>query len=573
MNRARNLAPQLLIYTVLPLTLLLAAVAVGGLRLHQGAMRQMSGERNERAIRAAAAALEEQLQQRAAAVESLALHAAAVEPVMALADVAAFRADFRALALFDARGRLLAADDPAWWQALQAAQPALSATLIAVAAEPDPAARFLPLLADPVTGQRLAPVVARGSTALAVGLFDPAQPAREVIGRVVLPGDHATAYLAAADGTLLFQAGDLGEHNEPDVHPGVAEALRGEVGTSYRPVAGEEHIVSYTPVLPVGWALVLEEAWREMGGPLLRGTELVPFVLLPALAVALAGLWFGARQIVRPLQQLAANTTALGRGEFDAIAEPVGGIAEIRLLQGQLASMARRLQMAQQGLRDYLGALTAGQEDERRRLARELHDDTLQALIALHQRIQLAQQTAADATTAARLVEMATMTNETMAELRRLARDLRPSYLDDLGLAPALELLARDATATLGLPVRFASEGVVRRLSPAAKLAFYRIAQEGLRNVGRHARAGAATVTLEFDAAAVTLTTADDGVGFDAAQRPAELAAGGHFGLLGAAERAEAVGARLTVDSAAGQGTRLTCVLMEESPADFSESS
>ena len=168
MNRARNLAPQLLIYTVLPLTLLLAAVAVGGLRLHQGAMRQMSGERNERAIRAAAAALEEQLQQRAAAVESLALHAAAVEPAMALADVAAFRADFRALALFDARGRLLAADDPAWWQALQAAQPALSATLIAVAAEPDPAARFLPLLADPVTGQRLAPVVARGSTALAV---------------------------------------------------------------------------------------------------------------------------------------------------------------------------------------------------------------------------------------------------------------------------------------------------------------------------------------------------------------------------------------------------------------------
>ena len=533
----------------------------------------MSGERNERAIRAAAAALEEQLQQRAAAVESLALHAAAVEPAMALADVAAFRADFRALALFDARGRLLAADDPAWWQALQAAQPALSATLIAGAAEPDPAARFLPLLADPVTGQRLAPVVARGSTALAVGLFDPAQPAREVIGRVVLPGDHATAYLAAADGTLLFQAGALGEHNEPAVHPGVAEALRGEVGTSYRPVAGEEHIVSYTPVLPVGWALVLEEAWREMGGPLLRGTELVPFVLLPTLAVALAGLWFGARQIVRPLQQLAANTTALGRGEFDAIAEPVGGIAEIRLLQGQLASMARRLQMAQQGLRDYLGALTAGQEEERRRLARELHDDTLQALIALHQRIQLAQQTAADETTAARLVEMATMTNETMAELRRLARDLRPSYLDDLGLAPALELLARDATATLGLPVRFASEGVVRRLSPAAELAFYRIAQEGLRNVGRHARAGAATVTLEFDAAAVTLTTADDGVGFDAAQRPAELAVGGHFGLLGAAERAEAVGARLTVDSAAGQGTRLTCVLMEESPADFSESS
>ncbi len=565
MNRARSLAPQLLIYTVLPLTLLLGVVALGGLRLHQQAMRQMVGERDERAVRAAAAALEEQLQRRAALVESLALHAAAVDPMVALSDVAAFRADFTGLALFDSAGRPLAADEADWWVALAAQPEAGRRPRLRAAAADRARPASCPFSATPATGRATALIVANAGGVLAVGAIDPAVLAREVIGRIVLPGDHAAAYLAAADGTLLFQAGELGDHAGGGIaHPGIAEALRGEIGTTYLPVAGDEHVVSYTPVAPVGWALVMEEAWREMGGPLLRGTELVPFVLLPALAVAVAGLWFGAQQVVRPLQRLAANTTALGRGEFDAVSEPVGGIAEIRLLHAHLVHMARRLHMAQQGLRDYLGALTAGQEEERRRLARELHDETLQSLIALNQRIQLAQQTAADPATIAQLAEMERMAAATMAELRRLTRDLRPSYLDDLGLAPALSLLARDATEMLGVPVRFEPTGEARRLSPEAELAFYRVAQEGLRNVGRHAQASVATVALTFDALATTLTISDDGVGFDAAQRPAELAAGGHFGLLGAAERAEAVGARLTIDSAPGRGTRLACVLNQQ---------
>src|SRR5690606_22864031 len=140
-----------------------------------------------------------------------------------------------------------------------------------------------------------------------------------------------------------------GQHTDPVTsHPGVAEALRGEIGTTFLDVGGgiggEDHVVSYTPVQPVGWALVMEEAWQEMTDPMLRRTELAPFVLLPALAVALGALWFGARQIMQPLQALAERTTALGRGDFDAVREPVGGIGEIRQLQGELAGMARRLQ-------------------------------------------------------------------------------------------------------------------------------------------------------------------------------------------------------------------------------------
>ena len=552
MSRIRNLPAQLLVFIVLPLTLLPVAIAFGGLSLHQRAMRQMVGERDERATRAAAAAMEEQLERRAAVVTSLARHAEHAPPAVALADSASFAADFVALAIFGPGGELLAADDPAWWADAGFRPPAALS----------PVARFLPLIPDPrgggadVSAATVAPVAAATRDGGAVvGMVDPAVIARNALGRIILPGDHTIAVVVAPDGAPLYQIG-AGDHDGPPAaQPGVAEALRGEIGTTFRDVGGDEHVISHTPVNPVGWALVVQEPWREMTDPMLRRTELAPFVLLPVLAVALAALWFGVRQVVRPLQALAARTTALGRGEFDAVAQPVGGIGEIRLLQGELMLMARRLRGAQQGLRDYLGALTQGQEEERRRLARELHDDTIQSLIALNQRLQLAQ-TAAGPPLAEQLAGMEQLATDTIADLRALTRDLRPSYLDDLGLVPALGALARQATAELGIPVEFMSSGEPRRLPPPVELAAYRIAQEALRNIGRHARAARAAVALDFAAGRATLTVSDDGVGFDAG-RVGELALGGHFGLLGARERAEAVGATLAVESAPGQGARV----------------
>ena len=544
MSRIRNLPAQLLLFIILPLTLLLVAVAFGGLALHQRAMRQMVGERDERATRAGAAAMEEQLERRAAVVASLARHAEHAPPAVALADSASFAADFVALAIFGPGGELLAASDPAWWAASGFRPPALPA-----------AAGFLPLIPDPQGGLVVPVAAATGDGGAVVGMVDPAVIARDALGRIILPGDHTIAYVVAPEGTPLYQIGAGGHSGPVTDHPGVTEALRGEIGTTFLDVGDDEHVISHTPVNPVGWALVVEEPWREMTDPMLRRTELAPFVLLPVLLVALAALWFGVRQVVRPLQALAARTTALGRGEFDAVAQPVGGIGEIRLLQGELMLMARRLRGAQQGLRDYLGALTQGQEEERRRLARELHDDTIQSLIALNQRLQLAR-TAAGPPSAEQLAGMEQLATDTIADLRALTRDLRPSYLDDLGLVPALGALARQATAELGIPVEFMSSGEPYRLPPPVELAAYRIAQEALRNAGRPARANRAAVALDFAAGRATLTVSDDGVGFDAG-RVGELALGGHFGLLGARERAEAVGATLAVESAPGQGARV----------------
>jgi signal transduction histidine kinase len=561
MTRLRSLPVQLLMFTTLPLTMALVAIALAGLNLHQQAMRQMVGERDERATRAAAAAMSEQLFLKGAIVQNLALNARHVAPEVALADSAAFRDEFSGLALFGPGGELLAADDTGWWTTFHPLLAAEMGQMADIGGSGDYSPVYLFVRTDGANGEPIMFVLSGASGEfMAVGAFDPRLIARTVLSRVVLPGDHTVAYVYDTFGNLLYQIGEVVHMNGQVDHPGVAEALRGEMGTTFLTVGSDEHVISYTPVNPVGWGLIMEESWREMTNPMLRRTELAPFVLLPVLAIALAGLWFGARQIVQPLKALAARTSAVGRGDFDAVGEPVGGISEIRILQGELSGMARRLEMAQKGLRDYLGTLTIGQEEERRRLARELHDETIQTLIALNQHIQMARSAAVDDSAFAQLADMEALTMAAIADLRRMIRDLRPSYLDDLGLVPTLELLARDQSHALEILIDYTTIGDLRRLSPETELAFYRIAQEALRNAGRHSQATRITISLDFNGNQTTLKIRDNGIGFDAEERLAELALSGHFGLLGTRERAESVGARFAVDSSPGKGTIVSVI-------------
>ncbi len=341
----------------------------------------------------------------------------------------------------------------------------------------------------------------------------------------------------------------------------MADALRGDSGTIYVRDNGGEQVVAFSAIEPLNWALVIKEPWQTVADPLLRATEWAPLVLAPVLIAALIGLVFGLRQIVQPLQSLEKKAADLGWGNFEAIEEPVGGINEIQRLQTELIHMAHKVKLAQQNLRGYLGAVTAGQEEERRRLARDLHDDTIQSLIALNQRIQLVQLSAQDESTGEQLAEMQQMTGQTIADLRRLTRDLRPIYLEDLGLVTALSMLARDTSQALGIPVDFQISGVECRMAPEVELAFYRIGQEGLNNVARHAGAAYAGLYLLFAEDNTTLTIRDDGCGFEVPESPAEMAGSGHFGLLGIQERAEIIGARLLIESEPGEGTRLNISL------------
>ncbi len=560
-----SLPLQLFIITVLPLTALLLLIAFGSLGLHQRAMRSMVGERDERATRAAAAAITEQINHRLSAIRSVALQAAngAAGPDHALADAAYLLPGFEGgIALFAADNTLIAASNgPEIWQSRSVSQrldnlPAATTTADAF---------FLPAFVDPVQGEDLVLAVAVAGGITAVGAFSPASLARRALADIFGGDDLATAYLAASDGVILYQTSTPPWSDLPvPEHPGVADALRNESGTTYLTIDGEEHVVAFSPIAPVGWALVIEEPWRAVTDPLLRTTELAPLILIPVLVIALVALWFGARQVVQPLQSLEERATRLGWGDFEAIKEPVGGINEIQRLQTELIHMARKVQLAQQSLRGYLGAVTTGQEEERRRLARELHDDTIQSLIALNQQIQLAHMTTQDENNRERLALMQQMAEQTVADLRRVTRDLRPIYLEDLGLVPALEMLARDMGNTLNLPITFKTKGSRRRLPANTELALYRIAQEGLSNVARHARATQAEVWLDFESEEserVCLTIRDDGQGFNVPESPAEMAPAGHFGLLGIQERAEAIGARLQIQSAAGAGTKLIVCL------------
>jgi signal transduction histidine kinase len=421
-------------------------------------------------------------------------------------------------------------------------------------------AQFLPLDTPESANKELLLVVAHEDKGhLAVGAFSPEDLVRRALMDIVGSDEKSLAFVVGPDGQIIFQSGSLPLAEQVvNQHPGIADALRGESGAIYLSVNGDEHVIAFSPIAPVNWALMIEEPWREVADPLLRATELAPLVLVPVVVITLIALWFGVRQIVQPLQSLEQKATELGWGRFEAIEEPVGGINEIQRLQSELIHMAHKVKLAQQSLRGYLAAVTTGQEEERRRLARDLHDDTLQSMIALNQRVQMAQMTTQETAYAAQLQEMQAMIDQTIANLRRLTRDLRPIYLEDLGLIPALDMLARDSSAAVQLPVTFKTVGSEQRLTAAEELSLYRMGQEALSNIARHAHASVVEVTLCFAPDEITLGVRDNGIGFQVPESPAEMAATGHFGLLGIQERAELIGAHLVVESEPGMGTVLT---------------
>lgn len=557
----RGLTPQLFLIVILPLTVLLVVVTFGSLYLHRQAMRNLVGGRDERAARAAASALREQFNHRSAAIHGLALRAGPGSSSQEL-DRALRESDFLlkdfdgGMAFLTSEGEVIASigDESLWENFRLESQGELKSLL-----EKESRTSFL-IFNDPVSGERLmlSAYAVPESDLLAAGAFEPGALARSVLSDVFSPGAGAVAFVVDQRRQVVYEMGSSSGATDLASHPGVAEALAGESGATYLPVGGAERVIAFSPVSPVGWALVIEEPWEAVAGPLLTVTENVPLLLIPILVLAIVALWFGTSRIVQPLQRLESEAAELAWGNYKAIQEPVGGIAEIRRLQTELIHLAQKVKTAQQGLRGYIGAITMGQEEERRRLARELHDDTLQSLIALNQRVQLARMSLDDGGNERKSWgEIQELTEETIQNLRRLTRALRPIYLEDLGLVTALEMLAREVEQASEVSIDFEKRGQQSRLQPTEELALYRIAQEALSNVARHAQATQAWIAVSFTDFSVMVEISDNGAGFDVPDSPAEFAPGGHFGLLGMYERAELIGARLEIDSTPGEGTHI----------------
>jgi signal transduction histidine kinase len=210
-------------------------------------------------------------------------------------------------------------------------------------------------------------------------------------------------------------------------------------------------------------------------------------------------------------------------------------------------------------MRDYLSAVTQAQEDERARLARELHDDTVQSLIALKQRAQMARRSLGHdpQRAVARLEELESLIDEELGALRQLIGNLRPMYLEDLGFVPAVEMLAQQMQDQTGISVAVTVDGEVARLPPDMEVAAYRIIQQALDNVAVHAHAEHSWTKISFREDSLRIAVQDDGVGFTPPEQPADLARRGHFGLMGMHERALLYGGSLVIASAPGAGATI----------------
>jgi two-component system sensor histidine kinase DegS len=227
---------------------------------------------------------------------------------------------------------------------------------------------------------------------------------------------------------------------------------------------------------------------------------------------------------------------------------------------GRQAGIAIENARLYENMRFYVRQITKAQEDERKRIARELHDDTAQALIDLSRRLDnlATSRERLSETVIGRLEEFQELIDSILRGVRRFSRDLRPSVLDDLGLLPALEWLTANLMGEDGIKTELRVYGDRRRLPPEAELALFRIVQEALNNVRKHSQALQVVMVVEFDEGRVRIMVEDDGQGFELPGRTGDLATTGKLGLIGMHERAHLLGGTLTVRSEPGKGTTVT---------------
>jgi signal transduction histidine kinase len=197
------------------------------------------------------------------------------------------------------------------------------------------------------------------------------------------------------------------------------------------------------------------------------------------------------------------------------------------------------------------------QEDERKRIARELHDESCQALSLLAIRIDGLRAAVREPEALASLESARTLAVRTLDEVHRLIFDLRPALLDDLGLPDAIRWLAARQLEPAGIAVRLEIEPLRARLPPEAETALFRAVQEALANVVRHASASSVLIQVAEAGGMLVIEIEDDGVGFDPAAVEEPGASGRGLGLMGIRERLELLQGQARIESTPGQGTRV----------------
>jgi signal transduction histidine kinase len=249
--------------------------------------------------------------------------------------------------------------------------------------------------------------------------------------------------------------------------------------------------------------------------------------------------------------------TLLGRSVFFGLLLAVLVVIRLRVLERRSEQQTRHAQEAEAQMRLLSQQLVAAQEEERKKLSRELHDHVGQMLTALRMEIGRLDRVrpSSDPRISAALAECRQLIDDMVHIVRDLALGLRPSMLDDFGLQPALEWLARDVTRRSNVPVELQVVGPLDRLDEQHRTCTYRVIQEALTNCVRHARASSITVSVRADGGRLDVSVRDDGIGVD----PQRRATG--FGLRSIEERVRELGGTVSLSTGVGPGTTLNIQL------------
>jgi two-component system sensor histidine kinase UhpB len=300
------------------------------------------------------------------------------------------------------------------------------------------------------------------------------------------------------------------------------------------------------------------------------GYAIVPLIILIAvvgIALSLIVNIVVLRAAFRPLSSLSRTAHAVQLGDREARAS-VDPSSDPQMAQLAIALNATldELEEDRNHLRDLASQVIRAQEDERRRVSRELHDDTAQVLFAQLLKVS-ALKSVDDERVQSVAAALESSTVEAIEGVRRLALELRPPALDDLGLAEALGELCQRFRSQSGCVTYLRIEGIRQRLDSEVELVLYRIAQEALTNVAKHANARNVIVELERTERAVRLSVKDDGTGFDRSKYTGSDGVGLGLGLFGMEERAALLSGTLKVWSLPTAGTEVFAHIPLKAPA------
>jgi signal transduction histidine kinase len=536
-----SLRSQLLLWISLPVLVVLLTVALAGVQGHGQAMHDLVQSRADGLAQAVAALIDARIDQEQDALLRLSLlpdlHHAALDAESVRALLASLEDEFTGgVALYTETNTIVTTAFAPWVE--QDAVATLAREVVRTRARGlrtiEREEQWMLLHAVPVSTPH------DGPQRVLIGIVPLASLSLRDLTRSVIADEASALSLVGANGESLFA---LGSDGDLDAHPVTALA-----------------------VVPItNWQVTLMQSAGQWIPPVLRFGNMLLLVVLAAATLSVLSAYFGLQRIIQPLERLNRAVGGLGRGDFETVQQPVGGVQEIEELQLALTEMAQQIRRYQQELQNYIGAITLGQEEERKRVARDLHDETVQALIALNQQVEMIEHRLADdpERAAKRLHRLRPLIGETIAGIRRQIQNLRPLYLEDLGFAPALEMLVQQTANQHGLVGDFEVTGDAEpSLPPAVEISGYRIVQEALRNVANHASASWVHVELICKPDAIVLRIEDDGLGFDALSHPQQLAQAGHYGLLGMGERTRLHGGELQIESRQGEGTTVTVRLL-----------